>query len=512
MSQQNKENEIERSEIRHDFEDFDVTFKHDDVSNEDFAEVIIEGRGNHRSAGGEYLENVVLASGVQALQSERFREKTRSTLAAQKALEELEKQSLKALKGEMDPAEVIAKAQNQEQAEKASSEQTGEPATGEQPPKEENNAQTQPEKAEKLPFQLDEKDENSDKRRRSYSKKSNSKAARRWRRMKGWQKGIIIFLIVLLLITAAAVLTVYSMHHSGKKQMMSANYGENFEDSIMYDGVEYIYNTDITSIAFMGVDRRTFGLKDDLVGTAGQNDVNMVVAVNIKTGDTTVIVIPRDTLVDVNKYSLAGDYMGTQRLQLCLSYAYGDGAVTSCDNAVASFQRILYGIPINTYVALNLDGVSVLNDAIGGVKLTCPNDYEDLYKKGEEITLHGDAAEDFIRKRALTLTGDSERRERQVAYVKAFVSQAAEVGLKNPSSLTEIYNIGKEYTVTNLTLSRSLYFGTSILSNASNVLSFDNVRSLRGSAHLDSAGYACTELDEEDTLKTILDVYYTALD
>ena len=517
MSQPNKRDELnnEGGEIRYDFEDFDVTFAHDDASNEDFAEVIIEGRGARRGTQGEYLENVVLASGVQALQSERFREKTRSVRAAEKAMKELEQQSLEMLKhsepqlqsdaadSERDKSEAAEEADEQKQAIDTKSAKAGVAVS-------EDNSQTVS-TAEKKPFAIDERDENSDKRRHHYPKKhSHSNIARKWRKMKKWQKGIIIFLLALLALIIAAVITVYSMHHSGQKAMMEGNYADNFEDIITVDGVEYMYNTDITSIAFFGVDRRTFGLKDDLVGTAGQSDVNMVVAVNTKTGLTNVIVVPRDTLVDVDKYSLEGDYMGTEKQQLCLAYAYGDGANTSCDNSVTSLQRVLYGIPINTYVALNLDGIQALNDRLGGVRVVCPNDF-DNYKKGEEIVLSGEEAEHFIRTREHSNTGDIARRDRQIAYVKAFVSQAAKVGLKNPSALTDFYNVGKEYTVTNLTLSRSLYFGTTIMSNAAEVMSFDNIVALKGKVQDDSAGYAQVILDEESTLQSILDIYYTAL-
>ena len=101
MSEQNnnKLNTEPEEPLRTDFEDFDVTFKHDDSSNDDFTEVIIEGRGAVRHDDDEYLENVVLASGMAALQSERFRSKTRSDRAAQKALEELENRSLESLNG-----------------------------------------------------------------------------------------------------------------------------------------------------------------------------------------------------------------------------------------------------------------------------------------------------------------------------------------------------------------------------------------------------------------------------
>ena len=514
MSQQNNKNEYSPDEIRMDFEDFDVTFAHDDASNDDFTEVIIEGRGAAKSHSGEYLENVTLASGMAALQSERFRSKTRSDRAAQKALQELEEQSLQAMAAaKVELPEQKNAAPNESAAAETAS---GEPAQSAAPEDSADRADMeslakQPAKEEKKPFQVDERDENSDKRRHHYSSRSRSKFARKWRKLKKWQRGIIIFLLIFLLLIIAAVVTVYTMHRNGQKATMAANYGENFQSSIFYNGVEYIYNTDITSVAFIGVDKRKFGLNDDLVEKVGQNDVNMVVAINTKTGKSDVIVLPRDTIVDVNKYSVDGDDMGIDPKQLCLAYSYGDGASTSCDNAIVSMQRILYGVPINTYVALNLDGIAALNDALGGITVTSPNDLKDIYKKGEQVTLNGSEEERFIRGRESTLKGDAERRERQIAYVKAYVSQAAERGLKNPQLLMDVYNIGSEYTVTNLTLSRSLYFGTTILSNPSEILSFDNIKSLSGKLKLDDAGYASTVLNEEETLKTVLDVYYTPL-
>ena len=510
MSQQNK-NDFEKEEIRTDFEDFDVTFKNDDASNDDFAEVIIEGRGAAKPSEGAYLENVVLASGMAALQSERFRTKTRSDRAAQKALKDLEAQSLQSLKNK--PA--ASAAAGEANAAQNHSQPPAQADSAEQAPGAMHQAHTDApaadQKSEPKPFAIDERDENSDRRHHRYSSRSHSKASRRWRKMKRWQRGMIIFLLVFLILVIAAASTVYLMHYYGKKATMAENYGDNFQSSIFYNGVEYIYNTDITSVAFIGVDKRAFGLNDDLVKKVGQNDVNMVVSLDTKTGESHVIVIPRDTLVDVDKYSVDNEFMGTDKKQLCLAYSYGDGASTSCDNTIVSMQRILYGIPINTYVALDLDGIAPLNDALGGITVVSPNDFEDKYKKGQEITLQGDAAEDFIRGRESTLKGDAQRRERQMAYVRAYVSQAAQRGMKNPGLLGDIYRIAENYTVTNLTLSRSLYFGTTILSNPSEVMSFDNISSLDGKLKQDKEGYALTVLDEDKTLETVLNVYYTPL-
>ena len=141
MSQQNNDNNtIENEPIRTDFEDFDVTFKHDDLSNDDFSEVIIEGRGLAKSHEGEYLENVVLASGMAALQSERFRTKTRSERAAQKALKDLETQSLHSLQGEGKTAEAAANS-TQEAAEPVAAQSESAPVTEPEPEPDETAAE-----------------------------------------------------------------------------------------------------------------------------------------------------------------------------------------------------------------------------------------------------------------------------------------------------------------------------------------------------------------------------------
>lgn len=64
--------------------------------------------------------------------------------------------------------------------------------------------------------------------------------------------------------------------------------------------------------------------------------------------------------------------LGTEKQQICLSYSYGDGKESSCENTVNSVQRLFYNIPINTYFSLDLDGISALNDSVGGVDVVSP--------------------------------------------------------------------------------------------------------------------------------------------
>ena len=79
-------------------------------------------------------------------------------------------------------------------------------------------------------------------------------------------------------------------------------------------------------------------------------------------------------MVDVNVCDSAGKFLGTERLQICLAHAYGDGAESSSENLKLSVSRLLFGIPINAYFTLDLDAISILNDAVGGVTVDVIDD------------------------------------------------------------------------------------------------------------------------------------------
>ena len=96
-------------------------------------------------------------------------------------------------------------------------------------------------------------------------------------------------------------------------------------------------------------------------------------------------------MVDINKYTESGNYAGVEHTQLCLAYAYGDGKELSAENVVTSLQRIIFNIPINSYFAMDLSAIKVLNDDIGGVTLTSLGTFGQ-FTEGETITLIGDQA------------------------------------------------------------------------------------------------------------------------
>ena len=83
-------------------------------------------------------------------------------------------------------------------------------------------------------------------------------------------------------------------------------------------------------------------------------------------------------------------------------------------------EGLLLGESIDFYVAMNMDGISELNDLAGGVTVTLEDDFSSIdpaMAKGTTLTLHGDQAETFVRSRMTVGDGtNASRMERQEAF------------------------------------------------------------------------------------------------
>ena len=116
---------------------------------------------------------------------------------------------------------------------------------------------------------------------------------------------------------------------------------------------------------------------------------------------------------------------------MVLEYAFGDGKEKSCQYMVDAVSKLFYGIPINGYVAFNMETISQLNDAVGGVTVTVPEgeNISDKLKSGETVTLNGDDAVSFVRYRDTSVEGSNNLRiARQKQYLINFLFRSCEGG------------------------------------------------------------------------------------
>ena len=332
------------------------------------------------------------------------------------------------------------------------------------------------------------------------------------RRMKRWKKVLISIGCVFLSLILLVVGTFTYLFIKGGSELLDGNYSitapqdvetQNDGEFVVYNGKTYQYNKNVTNILFMGVDKRELQ-KTEVHGTGGQADVIVLLAVDTKTGKISMINISRDTMTDVTVYSANGGYVGSEKQQLCLSYAYGNGNETSCENTVNSVQRLFYNIPIKSYLALDLDGISAVNDSIGGVDVTSPETI-DSFVKGQNYHLEGELAESFVRSRNHeSADANTLRMQRQQVYVQQFMDKVISATKKQITTPVDLFNASSPYTCTNLNPSKILYLAQSVvLSDGMSV----EMSTVPGEAKMGET-YAEYYVDEGKFYEQFLNVFY----
>lgn len=349
----------------------------------------------------------------------------------------------------------------------------------------------------------------------SHSHSSHSSKKKK-KKMPVWAKVVISLVLIFALLVGGTGSAYFILLNQGKDDLTSvAEVSENYKETISYNGHNYQYNTNLINIAFMGIDERYYEVRDAL--NLGCADADMLAVIDTQTGEMKVISLPRDTMVDIDIYSDNGVFLTTKNVQLTLSYSYGDGGEQSCKNVTKAMSRILYGVPIDKYFALNLEGIKPINDAVGGVTLTALYDIPNAgITKGKEVTLKGDMAEAYVRSRDMDrATAAYERGERQMQYVKAFANQVLGAVKSDFNVVSDLYNTATQYSQTNITLNNATYLAQLMLSK--NITSFESY-SLTGETTLhplpsNPAIINAQFVPDEDALmELVLEVFYTQVD
>ena len=281
------------------------------------------------------------------------------------------------------------------------------------------------------------------------------------------------------------------------------------EGVVEYNGKRYRYNTSIKSYLFMGVDREGPVVKVAPNENGGQSDVLFVLVVDSRTESMKVISVNRNTMAQLDLYDDEGNYLGTGMGQICLQHAYGDGMGQSCRRTVTTVSRLLTGIPISGYMAMNLDGIRPMNHCLGGVTVTVEEDFSSkdgkyVFTAGETRKLTDDEAYVFIRSRDVDEFASANRRlDRQTIYLNAFFEQFREAMAQNPGKAASLYRAVEPYTVASIdavSLAEKIYdysFGD------------EDMLTLEGETVVDAEGEFEEFHPDEKALKDLVfDVFY----
>lgn len=335
------------------------------------------------------------------------------------------------------------------------------------------------------------------------------------------RKTLIILLCCFLSLVIVAASTGAALWYFGKSGMTEkdatlaptdgVDTTVNDDDTVVYKDKVYKYNEKIAAILCIGVDdekKMSGGVA--VTGHAGQADALYLIAVDTESGKTTVLGIPRDTLVDVDIYSKSGSYAGVENTQICLAYAYGDGQKTSCENTVKSVSRLLYGMPVNSYFAVDQKAIASLHGAVGTVTVI-PNETLNTgsvsFKEGVEFRLTKYNVFDYLQARnQKSVDASYKRMQRQLDYIKKYSAAAIEKTKKNILFPVELYNKIQKKAVTNMDASRITYLTSAIISTKESA-SLEFI-SMTGEQIKGEDGYAEFYPDEEALFETVLSIYY----
>lgn len=226
-------------------------------------------------------------------------------------------------------------------------------------------------------------------------------------------------------------------------------------DTVIWNGKEYTYNDHLTNYLLLGIDSREKAETSTGQANAGQADAIYLVTRDRAENTVTMITIPRDTMAQIELFGPGGESLGTNTDHISLSYAYGDGGYESCELTKEAVSNLFYGLPIQSYCALNMDGIPILTESVGNLNVVVPNDSLESaypeYAEGTEVTLDADNTEIFVRYRD---TKESQsalaRMERQQTYIRAFGEAAKDRQEEDAGYAADLYLSLKPYMVTNM--------------------------------------------------------------
>lgn len=332
--------------------------------------------------------------------------------------------------------------------------------------------------------------------------------------MKKSKKIAIIILAILLALILALVGTFFILTSLGKSQFHKADTHISTdavviedEDTITYNGKKYTLNKNIVSVLVMGIDRddvnQNFGS-----GNNGQADVIFVATIDTKTKKACIIPISRETMVDVNLYTADGKYAGSKYEQLCLAYAYGNTTEESCQNVLTSVKRLLFGINISSYIAIEMEGVEKLTDMADGVEVTCLEDIPSkklTVTKGQKIKLNGAQAMTYIQYRGDDTEANSRRMQRQKQFLSALMNKTGNAILNDFTNLSKYYNTLSPYFSTNVSFAQITYLAQNCLSlNFGDALDY---KTIEGTL-FQGENWVEFTADKDSLLQAVIDTFY----
>ena len=198
--------------------------------------------------------------------------------------------------------------------------------------------------------------------------------------------------------------------------------------TLLYNGKQYQMRENMEIIVIMGIDdREDLGESSTYINNS-QADVLYVFAIDHNNKTYQSLQINRDTVTGIQTLLADGTKDSIVPVQIALAHGYGRTEEARCLNTVEAISALMFDVPVDHYISLNMSAIPVLNEQVGGVTVTVPAGLESAdpaFVEGASVTLKGDQAERFVRSRLSLDDNTNEfRMQRQQIFLNAWKEQA----------------------------------------------------------------------------------------
>lgn len=277
--------------------------------------------------------------------------------------------------------------------------------------------------------------------------------------------------------------------------------------TVQVDGETYRLKENLTTILLMGVDKASDEEVTSSYRNGGQADFLRLLVIDPDTKTIQQIPIDRDTMTPITILGVLGNRTGTRTERISLSHGFGKGKEDSCELTVEAVSNLLYDIPVDFYLALNMDGISELNDLLGGVQVTLEDDFSAIdpaMTKGATLTLMGDQAEIFVRSRMSVGVGTNESRMARQQVYMAEAQRKIKAQLQADSNAAgTIFDALQPYLTTNMARGRLINEAY-----AAKDYALQEPVTIAGEHSVDKEGFMQFVVDEDQLQRLVLSVFY----
>lgn len=206
---------------------------------------------------------------------------------------------------------------------------------------------------------------------------------------------VLMLLVLGLLISGARILEYNLLGHSAPSETQPES------KTILRDGAAYYPRQDITVVLILGIDEKGPVVPSGFHRNTGEADVVNLLILDERDETYSLLCLNRDTMLHMPVLGINGKQAGTLYGQLALAHTYGEGLADSCENTLQAVSDFLYGITIDYYVALNMDAIAIVNDAVGGVRVNVTDDFSEVDSSIPmgQVVLSGSQALSFVQSR-----------------------------------------------------------------------------------------------------------------